>query len=133
MGNNLVKWAVRLGEPYSLTPIARHVLTVMANSAADYGVKDKDGNELTPALYKRSRAALAKEIYGDGSKARNLNRPMKELKDKGLITPIGSRAHSGYARDYRLCIAEAITMQSILLQQTYPEDSAEIGRYLRRA
>ena len=133
MGNNLVKWAIRLGEPYSLTPLARHVLAVMANSAADYGAKDKDGNGLPPALCKRSRAALAKEIYGDSSKARNLNRPIKELKGKGLIMPIGGRAHSGYARDFRLCIAEAITVQSILLQQTYPEDNAEIGRYLRRA
>ncbi|KAB7789813.1 hypothetical protein [Bifidobacterium leontopitheci] len=133
MGNNLAKWAVRLGEPFDLTPMARLVLVAMARAAVDYDTTDKDGNSMTPAVFRRSRAALATDLYHDPGKVRNLNRAIKELRDKGLIEPIGPVARSGHARDYYVRIAESVAVMQDRLKAVFPNEGQELGRYQRRA
>lgn len=134
MGVKLTKWAGRVCGNWKLSPLAQAVLLRMANVAIDPDAKGESVEHTPPEIYFMSREELARQIYGDASKARYLDRSIKELKACGLIEPVGLSARKGHTQEYRLCIYEAVAAQYFELSEVYrgKHDTQELGRAFRK-
>lgn len=133
MGQRLTKWAGRIAGLYSLSPLAQTVLLRMSTYALDPDMELRNGDKGKPrSVCFISRRNLAQEIYNDPNKARNLDRPISELKALGLIEPTGAPPSRGHVQEFRLRIDEAVTISAQLLSARYPSEAQEIGRIMRR-
>lgn len=131
MGNTLCKWAGRISSLYNLTPMAQCILLRMANAAVDPDVSDCKTPKTRRGIAYLSREELARQIYGDKGKMRNLNRPIAQLRSSGLIVPDGVPAHKGHVQEYRICVYEAVALRYDELYPLYRRDAAELGRIRR--
>ncbi|WEV52959.1 hypothetical protein [Bifidobacterium sp. ESL0704] len=105
----------------------------MSTYALDHETKLQDTDRRKPrSVCFISRKNLAREIYNDPGKARNLDRPISELKAAGLIEPTGKPASRGHVQEFRLRIDESVELFSQLLRERYPHEAQELGRIARR-